>query len=587
MSSIQPAQHKSPLVPSLFKTIRSGYSLGMLSKDVSAGITVGVVALPLALAFAIASGLTPERGLYTSIIAGFFMAFFSGSRFPVSGPTGAFVVIIYSIVSRHGYEGLVLTTLMAGILLVIFGFLRLGALVKYIPYPVTTGFTTGIALLIFSSQMKDFFGLPLVDTPPEFFDKWGAYAQNAMDFSPATFGVAAFTLLVILIVRHKIPKIPAPVVAVFLSTLLVWLFSLPTDTIGSRFGTLPTGFPEFTLPYGITFERIRELFPDALTIALLAGIESLLACVVADSMTGDRHNSNMELISQGIGNVASVFFGGFAATGAIARTATNIRAGAMSSISAIVHSLFLVAVVMWLLPLIELIPLAALASVLVIVAYDMSDLRTVRHIFQGPKSDWSVMLLTFALTVVFDLTVAVYTGVILASLLFMRRMGELTGLHTCVSSEDEASGHEIPVPDKNNVPDGVEIFAINGPLFFGVADRFQSTLNAMETPPKVFIMYLHNMSAIDMTGIHALEEFLERRRKGCRVLFAAVRKPVHRTLQRVGILRTVGEENVFSSLDEALLRAEEILEDTNLARGKNFATADFEILKLSRESSKN
>ena len=562
MSSIQPAQHKSPLVPSLFKTIRSGYSLGMLSKDVSAGITVGVVALPLALAFAIASGLTPERGLYTSIIAGFFMAFFSGSRFPVSGPTGAFVVIIYSIVSRHGYEGLVLTTLMAGILLVIFGFLRLGALVKYIPYPVTTGFTTGIALLIFSSQIKDFFGLPLVDTPPEFFDKWGAYAQNAMDFSPSTFGVAAFTLL-------------------------VWLFSLPTDTIGSRFGTLPTGFPDFALPQGVTFERIRELFPDALTIALLAGIESLLACVVADSMTGDRHNSNMELISQGIGNVASVFFGGFAATGAIARTATNIRAGAMSSISAIVHSLFLVAVVMWLLPLIELIPLAALASVLVIVAYDMSDLRTVRHIFQGPKSDWSVMLLTFALTVVFDLTVAVYTGVILASLLFMRRMGELTGLHSCVSSEDEASGHEIPVPDKNNVPDGVEIFAINGPLFFGVADRFQSTLNAMETPPKVFIMYLHNMSAIDMTGIHALEEFLERRRKGCRVLFAAVRKPVHRTLQRVGILRTVGEENVFPSLDEALLRAEEILEDTNLARGKNFATADFEILKLSRESSKN
>lgn len=259
----------------------------------------------------------------------------------------------------------------------------------------------------------------------------------------------------------------------------------------------------------------------------------------------------------------------------------------MSSISAIVHSLFLVAVVMWLLPLIELIPLAALASVLVIVAYDMSDLRTVRHIFQGPKSDWSVMLLTFALTVVFDLTVAVYTGVILASLLFMRRMGELTGLHSCVSSEDEASGHEIPVPDKNNVPDGVEIFAINGPLFFGVADRFQSTLNAMETPPKVFIMYLHNMSAIDMTGIHALEEFLERRRKGCRVLFAAVRKPVHRTLQRVGILRTVGEENVFPSLDEALLRAEEILEDTIMARGKSFATAEFEILKLSRERSKN
>ena len=370
------------------------------------------------------------------------------------------------------------------------------------------------------------------------------------------------SLLVILIVRHKIPKVPAPVVAVFLSTLLVWLFSLPTDTIGSRFGTLPTGFPDFTLPYGITFERIRELFPDALTIALLAGIESLLACVVADSMTGDRHNSNMELISQGIGNVASVFFGGFAATGAIARTATNVRAGAHSSISAIVHSLFLVVVVMWLLPLTEYIPLAALAAVLVMVAYDMSDLRTVRHIFQGPKSDWSVMILTFALTVIFDLTVAVYTGVMLASLLFMRRMSELTGIHTCVSGEEEeAAAHDIPLPDEETVPDGVEIFAINGPLFFGVADRFQSTLDAMETPPKVFIMYLHNTPAIDMTGIHALEAFLERRQEGCRVLFAAVQEPARRTLQRVGILRAVGEENIYPSLDEALLRAEEILEE--------------------------
>ena len=296
-SSVQQAQHKSPLIPSLFKTIRNGYTLGMLSKDISAGITVGVVAIPLALAFAIASGLTPERGLYTSIVAGFFMAFSSASRFPVSGPTGAFVVIIYSIVSRHGYEGLVLTTLMAGILLIIFGFLRLGVLVKYIPYPVTTGFTAGIALLIFSSQMKDFFGLPLVDTPPEFFDKWGAYAQNAMDFSPATFGVSLFTLAVILLIRRTVPKIPAPVVAVFLATLAVWLFGLPTETIGSRFGSLPTGFPEFTMPYGVTFERIRELFPDALTIALLAGIESLLEF-------GDRAAVEAVVTATGLGCIA-------------------------------------------------------------------------------------------------------------------------------------------------------------------------------------------------------------------------------------------------------------------------------------------
>ena len=554
MSSAQPAQHKSPLVPSLFKTIRSGYSLGMLSKDISAGITVGVVALPLALAFAIASGLTPERGLYTSIVAGFFMAFFSGSRFPVSGPTGAFVVIIYSIVSRHGYEGLVLTTLMAGILLVIFGFLRLGALVKYIPYPVTTGFTAGIALLIFSSQMKDFFGLPLVDTPPEFFDKWGAYAQNAMDFSPATFGVAAFTLLVILIVRRKIPKVPAPVVAVFLSTLLVWLFSLPTDTIGSRFGSLPTGFPEFTLPYGITFERIRELFPDALTIALLAGIESLLACVVADSMTGDRHNSNMELISQGIGNVASVFFGGFAATGAIARTATNVRAGANSSISAIVHSLFLVVVVMWLLPLTEYIPLAALAAVLVMVAYDMSDLRTVRHIFQGPKSDWSVMILTFALTVVFDLTVAVYTGVMLASLLFMRRMSAMAEVHEVECDPEHMTCEDLPVRDAS-LPEGVRVFSFNGPFFFGMVDRFQNAITGRGKPTKVYVLNMHGMAAIDATGFHVLESFLAHRSDGYRVVLAAVPAPARRILRRMGLLRSLGEDNVCHSLEAALERA--------------------------------
>ncbi|MEG2004777.1 MAG: sulfate permease [Bilophila sp.] len=551
----QRARDKAPLVPSLVTTLRSGYSFSLLGKDLSAGITVGVVALPLALAFAIASGLSPEQGLYTAIVAGFFMAFFSGSRFPVSGPTGAFVVIIYNIVSRHGYDGLVLTTLMAGVLLILFGLLRLGALVKFIPYPVTTGFTTGIALLILSSQMKDFFGLPLADTPPEFFDKWGAYAKNALDFSPATVGVSLLTLAIMLLVRRKIPKIPAPVVGVFLATVVVWLFNLPADTIGSRFGAMPTGLPEFSLPTNITFERIRLLLPDALTIALLAGIESLLACVVADGMTGDRHNSNMELVAQGVGNIAAVFFGGFAATGAIARTATNVRAGAQSSVAAIVHSVFLVAVLLWFLPLIEFIPLAALAAVLVMVAYDMSDLRTLRHMFHGPKSDWSVMLLTFTLTVIFDLTVAVYMGVMVASLLFMRRMGELTQI-SC-AQEDEGAA-DIPVSGED-VPDGVQIFSINGPLFFGIADRFQATLDAMETPPKVFILYLHNTPSIDMTGIHALESFLARRIEGCHILLADMQPPARRTLTKVGIVRAVGEENIFPSLAGALAKARELV----------------------------
>ena len=528
------------LTPSLFLTMRNGYSAAMFLKDLSAGLTVGVVALPLALAFAIASGLSPVSGLYTAVVAGFVMAFFSGSRFPVSGPTGAFVVIIYNIVSRYGYEGLVLTTLMAGVMLIIFGLLRLGALIKYIPYPVTTGFTAGIALLIFSSQMKDFFGLPLADTPPEFLDKWHVYAQNAASFSPATVTVALFTLA-----------------AVVAATLLVSLTGMPVETIGSRFGALTPGLPEFSLPEGVTFDRIRLLLPDALTIALLAGIESLLACVVADSMTGDRHNSNTELVAQGLGNIASVFFGGFSATGAIARTATNVRAGAQSPVSAIVHSIFLAAVLMWLLPLMERIPLAALAAVLVTVAWDMSGWKTIRHVFQGPKSDWSVMLLTFALTVILDLTVAVYMGVVLASLLFMRRMSDLTQIRGGKPEEPEALA-DLPLHGES-VPEGVQIFSINGPLFFGVADRFQRTLEAMENPPRVFILYLHNTPAIDMTGIHALESFLARRSPDCRIFLADMQAPARRTLARVGIVRAIGEENIFPTLDAALDKAREVI----------------------------
>lgn len=552
----QKVSDNAPLIPSLVTTLRKGYSLGSFGKDVSAGITVGVVALPLALAFAIASGLTPERGLYTAIVAGFVMAFLSGSRFQVSGPTGAFVVIIYSVVSRHGYDGLVLTTLLAGLMLVIFGMLRLGSIIKFIPFPVTTGFTAGIALLIFSSQMKDFFGLPMADTPPEFFDKWHMYVTNAPQFSPATVGVALFTLCVILGVRRFVPRIPAPVVGVAAATLLAWGLGLPVETIGSRFGALPQGLPPFTIPGELTFENIRILLPDALTIALLAGIESLLSCVVADSMSGDRHNSNMELVAQGVGNVASVLFGGISATGAIARTATNVRAGAVSPVSAIIHTLVIMAFILWLMPVAESIPLAALAAVLVVVATDMSELRTVRHMFHGPKSDWSVMLLTFGLTVILDLTVAVYMGVMLASLLFMRRMSELTQISAGISSEEEAASLDIPFANET-VPDGVQVFAINGPLFFGVADRFQSALDALGKP-RVFILYLHNVPTIDMTGIHTLEAFLKRRSDGYQVLFADLTDRTRATLDRVGLTRAVGAENIFPTLHDALERARQL-----------------------------
>lgn len=552
---------KSSFTPALLTVLRSGYSFSFFAKDVAAGITVGIVALPLALAFAIASGLGPERGLYTAIAAGFVMALLSGSRFQVSGPTGAFVVIVYGVVSRHGYEGLAITTFMAGILLLIFGFLRLGALIKYIPFPVTVGFTLGIALLIFSSQMKDFFGLPLADTPPEFFAKWHLYASNAVEFSPATIGVSLFTLAIILLVRRNIPRLPAPVAAVFGATLLVSLGGVPVDTIGSYFGELPRSLPEIQLPGIITFERLRILFPDALTIALLAGIESLFSCVVADSMGQDRHNSNMELVAQGAGNMAAALFGGFAATGAIARTAANIRSGAVSPISSIVHAAVLTACLLWLMPLVELVPLASLAAVLIVVAVDMSDLRTVRHILRGPKADWSVMLLTFTLTVVIDLTVAVGMGVVLASLLFMQSMSEMTDI-TDTTDNSAEKPQDVPLQGEF-VPPDVHIFAVNGPLFFGVADRFQNVIDAIEKPPRVFILYLHNVPAVDMTGIHALESFLRRRDPSCHVFLADVPFATMRILSSVGLIGTVGEHNIFPTLHAALDRARQITNTTN------------------------
>ena len=549
----------SDLKPQLLLSLRN-YSKEAFVKDLVAGVIVAIIALPLSIALALASGVSPEQGLYTAIVAGFLISALGGSKVQIAGPTAAFATIVAGIVARNGMDGLAVATILAGILLIIMGLLRMGSMIKYIPYTITTGFTAGIAVTILIGQIKDFLGLTFQTAPVETMEKLEQVVLCIGTMNATALGVGCLALAILIFWPKTLKKIPASLVAVIVTAGVVKGFDLPVNTIGDLY-TISGSLPHFQLP-ALSYETVAAVLPDAFTIAILAAIESLLSAVVADEMIGARHNSNMELVSQGVGNVVSVFFGGFAATGAIARTATNIRAGAVSSVSAIVHSLFLVAVAMWLLPLIEFIPLAALAAVLVMVAYDMSDLRTVRHIFEGPKSDWSVMILTFALTVVFDLTVAVYTGVMLASLLFMRRMSELTGIHTCVSGEEEeAAEHDIPVPDEESVPDGVEIFAINGPLFFGVADRFQSTLDAMETPPKVFIMYLHNTPAIDMTGIHALEAFLERRQEGCRVLFAAVQEPARKTLQRVGILRAVGEENIFPSLDEALLRAEEILEE--------------------------
>ena len=558
----QKALDKIPFVPSLFKTLAQGYSYKMLFKDFSAGCNIAVIALPLSLAFSIASGLTPEKGLYSSIVASLIMAFLSGSNFQICGPTGALVVIIFTIISRYGYDGLIIPKIISGTILIFCGITRLGFLIKYIPYPVTIGFTLGIALLIFSSQVKDFFGLPMAETPPEFFDKWHLYLRNALSFSPSTLFTSFFTLLVIISVRFYIPRFPAPVMGVIFTTVIVWLFDLPVETIGSRFGTLPSDIPSFLVPLDFSIERLRILLPDAFTMALLIAIESLLSRVVADSMTGKRHNSNMELIAQGVGNIGSVLFNGMPATGSIGRTMTNIRSGAYSPISSIFHAIFLFGFILYLMPAIELIPLSAFAGVLVVVAYDMSDLMTVRRMFYGPTADWALMLLTFILTVVLDLTTAVYVGVILASLFFMGRMGEITQLQTVTK---EYQSHEIvqdiPV-EKDKLPKGVHIFSINGPLFFGVADRLQKLLEAMETTPKVFILYLHNMPTIDMTAIHTLESFIEKRRSGCKIFLADIHPATRSTLDRAGIIHAVGKENIFPTLQSAVEESTKFVEDT-------------------------
>ena len=548
---------RDAFVPRTFTVLREGYGGGLFIRDCIAGLTVGIVALPLAMAFGIASGVTPDQGLFTAIVAGFLISLLGGSRYQIGGPTGAFVVIIFNVIHKHGYDGLVVTTLLAGAMLLVFGLCRLGSLIKFIPHPVTTGFTTGIGVLIFSSQMKDFFGLAMRETPPEFFAKWEAYCQHASTFSPATLGVALLSLTAILAVRRFIPRIPGPVVGVVLASVAVWVFGLDVETIGSRFGGIPAKLPTLVIPQ-VTMEQVRLLLPDAMTIALLAGIESLLSCVVADGMTGDKHNSNVELTAQGAANIASVLFGGIPATGAIARTVTNIRSGGQTPVAGMVHALVLVGFILFLAPLASFIPLASLAAVLVVVAWDMSEPRKFMRAFRAPKSDSSVMLLTFALTVAVDLTVAVYVGVILAAILFMRRMSEVTSICSCELGEmARAAGKNI---GELVIPEGVRVYEIDGPFFFGVADRFQDVLSRLEGQPKVFILRMRKVPTVDSTGINALENFVRTcRSRGVHVVLSGVRDRARMVFARMGTEELIGRPNICGNIDHALARAGELL----------------------------
>ncbi len=554
---------KERFIPVFFEVIKN-YSSASFKKDLFAGITVGIVAIPLALAFAIASGATPSQGIFTAVIAGFFISFLGGSRYQIGGPTGAFVIIIYGIIAQHGYDGLLIATIMAGIILIFLGIARVGSFIKFIPYPVTTGFTAGIGVVIFSSQIKDFLGLTYKEASPEFIDKWISIFSNLSTINISSAAIGICTVAIILVIRKMSTNIPSHVVAIVISTALCFFLGLNAETIGDRFGTINAVFPSFTVPE-VTIEKIRALFPAAITIALLAGIESLLSAVVADGMTGSHHKSNTELVGQGVANILSGFFGCIPATGAIARTATNVRAGGVTPLSGMIHAVFLCLFILFFSFLIEIIPMAALAGVLLVVSVDMMGIKNMANLLSSPKSDVVVLLTTFILTIIIDLTAAVQVGVVLAALLFMKRMSDVTSMGKINFDASEKTAHDIADPDatsNKDIPEGVEVYEINGPFFFGVADMLINTLEHIGKTPKVFILRMRNVPAIDATGEHALENFYNTCRKaGTQLVLSGVNPVPYETLKKMHFIEMIGEENVTNHIDKALIRTREILKE--------------------------
>ena len=543
------------LEPKLFSLLREGYTKEQFQGDLLGGLTVGIVALPLSIALAIASGVKPEQGLYTAIFAGLVIAVFGGTRAQISGPTGAFIVIVYGIVEKYGYEGLVVATLLAGLMLIVMGLARMGSFLKFIPYPVVVGFTTGIALIIFSSQIGDFLGMGLDKVPADFVTKWLVYLQHIGNVDLYTVLVGIGSLAIIIIWPRVTRRIPGQLVAIVLVTFAVWYFAVPVATIETRFGGVPSGLPVPRLPT-VSWGMVQQMFSPALTIAILAALESLLSAVVADGMMGTRHRSNMELVAQGAGNIVSVIFGGVPATGAIARTATNIKAGAKTPVSAIIHCLFLLTVLLMIGKLAALIPMATLAAVLLVVAYNMSDWREFIHLLRSPRGDVAVLLATFLLTVFVDLTVAIQVGILLAAFVFLQKMStetQVSSLTVGLQDDDEAEGRDM---SQIAVPDGVEVFEVYGSLFFGAVAQFRESIRVVGKRPKVLILRMRNVLSIDASGIHILEELArEGRDKGSILIFSAVSRGVYRVMRKSGLVETIGRKNfapdVFSAIDIA------------------------------------
>ncbi|MGE0887409.1 MAG: SulP family inorganic anion transporter [Blastocatellales bacterium] len=551
------------LEPKLVTVFREGYSRKQFTSDLIAGVIVGIVALPLAIAFAIASGVKPEQGLYTAVIAGFIIGALGGTRAQISGPTGAFIVIIYGIVQQYGYEGLAIATIIAGFILIAMGLMKMGAFLKFIPYPVTVGFTTGIALIIFSGQIRDFFGLRMQNVPADFIEKWEAYVHSAATMNWRALAIGATSLLIVFLWPRVTPKIPGSLIAIIVATAAVQLLDLNVETIGSRFGGVPNTLPAPHLPH-LSWALITKMFSPAITIALLAAIESLLAAVVADGMMGTRHRSNMELIAQGVGNIISPVFQGIPATGAIARTATNIKSGGRTPVAAIVHALTLLLIMLFFGKWAALIPMPTLAAILIFVAYNMSEYHAFLKLLKSPKSDVIVLLVTFALTVLIDLTVAIQVGVVLAAFLFLQRMSEVAQVSSIVGDlrqDDDENPNDPRAIAKREVPHGVEVFEIFGSLFFGAIERFKDAMRRVEKNPKVLIIRMRMVPAIDATGLQVLEDVFERtRREGGKLLFTGVAEQPLKAMEQSGLLERIGRENILPNIDAALERAREILE---------------------------
>lgn len=544
-------------IPKSFICWKEGYSLELFWKDLMAGVMVGIISLPLAIAIAIGSGVEPEQGLYTAIVAGFLISLLGGSRVQIGGPTGAFIVIVYSVVQRFGYEGLAIATLMAGVMMILMGLARFGILLKFIPYSVIVGFTAGIALSILSSQLKDFIGLNITEVPADFIQKWKAYFACCHTWNPWALAVGSFALGIMFFLRGRHPRVPGAIVAVILTTALVSLLELPVETIFSKFGAIPSTLPTLTLP-SISFQAIQKLFPDAITIALLGGIESLLSAVVADGMIGTKHRSNCELVAQGFANIASILFGGIPATGALARTSANIKMGAQTPMAGMIHAVTILLLILFFAPLAQAIPLPTLSAVLVFIAWTMLELDQVNSILQGKSSDALVLIITFLLTVLIDLTVAVQVGVLLSAVLFMKHMSDSTMVQTCryLIKEDlntHSEDHDSDLIFSKHVPENTAIYEITGPFFFGVSDQLIEAFRQMDTSTNVFILRMRKVPMIDASGIHALKQFKKKcSQKGIHFLISGVQKTVRHTLEHSSVVKSIGAGNFFPTIDSAL-----------------------------------